>query len=261
MLTGRGDEQTRSRGRLVKISKGAKIEHDPKQVVVLLRGSLYNDACGSLPAPLVVTFKTSDAVSASGEKNELEKKLASRKLAMKFGKNGLGAHRLKTSQNSKRTKPQKAPTWTTTRPSLSRARAMYSSTSSLPISPWSSGRVFVAFGATRKETLLKSFTKKMSRMDTAPRSPRQNAELDLETGAGSCASPRSPGRHLSMIGAPDTRRTIRDSSPTGAADLSEDDQTQRTFLSSGSADYGTRTPNRSLTSRNYEDPSTQSTIS
>jgi len=47
----------------------------------------------------------------------------------------------------------------------------------------------------------------------------------------------------------------------GVADLSEDDQTQRTFLSSGSADYGERTPNRTLTSRNYEDPSTQSTIS
>ena len=115
---------------------------------------------------------------------------------------------------------------------------------------------------TRKETFLKSFAKKLSRMDTAPRSPRQNAELDLETGAGSCASPRSPGRHLSMIGvaghSEDHPRFFAD----GVADLSEDDQTQRTFLSSGSAVYGKRTPpNRSLTSRNYEDPSTQSTIS
>ena len=250
-------------GRLVKISKGAKIEHDPKQVVVLLRGSLYNDACGSLPAPLVVTFKTSDAASASGEKNELEKKLASRKLAMKFGKNGLVRA---SSQNL---------------PELEKDKTSESADvdDDAPISFESASDVLLyvipsdltvvkraVFSSpskrvTRKETFLKSFAKKMSRMDTAPRSPRQNADLDLETGAGACASPRSLGRHLSMIGvagrSEDHPRFFAD----GVADLSEDDQTQRTFLSSGSADYGDRTPNRTLTSRNYEDPSTQSTIS
>ena len=262
-------------GRLVKISKGTKLEHDPKQVVVLLRGSLYNDTCGSLPAPLVVTFRKSDTQSTSGQNSLLEKKLASRMLSMKFGKNGLvrassqNLVALETTELEKEKTSESGEVEDDTLICFESANdlLLYVIPADLAVvkqAVFSSPKKRL----TKKDTFLKSFSKKMSRMETSPRSPRRGVEFDRnvtfdpETGAGA-PPPRAPERHLSMIGAgrhsEDHPRT-QYSAGSGIA-ISEDDQAQHTFLSSGSAEYGQRsTIYRTLTSGNYEDPSTQHTI-
>jgi len=79
-----------SSGKLVRISQGVKLEPDARQVVVLLKGSLYSATCGNLPTPSVVTFKRSDMKTATSlAERLLESKLESRLSALRIGKNGL----------------------------------------------------------------------------------------------------------------------------------------------------------------------------
>ena len=79
-----------SSGRLVRIGKGIKVEHDSRQIVVVLKGDLYCAQCGNLPKPSVVQFRRSEIkVSSSAQEAALERKLESRLTALKIGKNGL----------------------------------------------------------------------------------------------------------------------------------------------------------------------------
>jgi len=78
-------------GKLVKLSKGFKLEYDERDVVVVLTGSLYNETCGTLSGPRVVDFKRTSmaSVSSSTPERQLERKLESKLASIKFGKNGL----------------------------------------------------------------------------------------------------------------------------------------------------------------------------
>ena len=298
-------------GKLVKISQGSKLEHDDRQVVILLRGSLYNDTCGNIPAPCVVTFKRAGMLSDATKSapNALESKLESRLAALKFGKNGLvrgssqnlAALAAKMSVDEPASEPLPAEPETEgycTFESVNDLLIYVIPTDKLLQSP-TLAKSRTSLRAQKKREFLRGLSKKVSRersmftgadnrldahASTMTRrsidSDRRSIEFDIESGVAN-AKPRSPNRRLSL-------QISRQPTEVEDADdpIGEDPRTQLTSdsmisLGTDAQDthrsddlmplrYGGRSgvwddspipAPRVLPSRDYEDPSTQHTIS
>ena len=299
-------------GKLVKISQGSKLEHDDRQVVILLRGSLYNDTCGNIPAPCVVTFKRTGMLSnaTTSASSALESKLESRLSALKFGKNGLvrGSSQNLAALAAKMSVDESASESLPVEPdrdgyctfeSVNDLLIYVIPTDKLLQSP-TSGKSRTSLRAQKKREFLRGLSNKVSRQrsifigpdnrlnaqkSTMPRrsidSDRRSIEFDIESGVANATS-RSPNRRLSL-------QLPRQ--PTVAEDadnpIGEDPRTQLTsnsMISLGTDDDNAQDTHRSddlmplrsrsrvwddspipaprvLPSRDYEDPSTQHTIS
>ena len=292
-------------GKLVNIAKGTKLEHDQRQVVLLLKGSVYNESVGDVPAPRLLTFKKCDMRTTAGKPESLEAKLESRLSALKFGKNGLvraSSQNLVALASIAESKSMKSTKETMEEsislgaafdetlcvveaatdlllfviPSDSKAMAL----TSLQTFKRSSTR------SARKADFLKTLTRKLNKTDESTTSPaglaneRASPRTSSDLKRGQVESKPSPSRRLSLqMDRPQSaaRRSLDDAldvedpraqhTADSMLSLGSDDHVQLTHMSDDIAplrnwdDSPLNNRARTLPSRNYEDPSTQHTIS
>lgn len=291
-------------GKLVNITKGTKLEHDPRQVVLLLKGSVYNESVGDVPAPRLLTFKKCDMRVTSGKPENLESKLESRLGALKFGKNGLvrassqNLVALASIAESKSTKsfkesidesvsgggafdqslcvfeaatdvllfviPSESKTMTlstlqTFKRTSTRTAKKAEFLQNLSKKLQNTGSKTMAHVENSKDQLLPRTSDDPQRKDEGARSPTRRLSLQMDRPQSAMRRSIDDALHVED---PRTQHTA-----DSMMSLGSDDQAQMTHMSDDIAplrnwdDSPLSVRTRVLPSRNYEDPSTQHTIS
>ena len=289
-------------GKLIKVSKGTKLEHHERQVVILLEGTLYNESVGEVMAPCVVTFKKCDMRGATKGANELEHKLESRLGALKFGKNGLvrgSSSNLMALSTIQETQSARSISGTEKPATDDDVICGFESMTDLLLFVVPSKDKFIersqmgtfkrtSAKSAKKEAFLRTLTKNLHSSTVSPatrRSEREKREHNLDDSAGlskalefdieSGKKSESTQRCFSMQlerrtattddpAAEDPRTQLTsDSLPS----MASDDANQATIASDdigplrGGWDGSSPLGARALSSRDYDDPSTQHTIS